>query len=141
VVDNGRGVEQERAEVVDAADRAYSRTGRALALVRLGKREQAVTIAEEEFARPGAENYIPYRAARVFSLASGSVGQDSQLDAAERRKLADQCAARAVALLRRYQALGHFKDPGDVADLKRDADFGPLRGRQDFKKLLGELEK
>jgi tetratricopeptide (TPR) repeat protein len=123
------------------ADRANSRTGRALALVRLGKYEEAVTIAEEVVGRPGAETYGLYRAARVFSLASVAVAQDSRRDAAERRKLAEQYSASAVAQLRRLQALGDFKNPGNVAYLKRNADFDPLRSRADFKALLGELEK
>jgi tetratricopeptide (TPR) repeat protein len=127
-----------RALELDAldADRAYSHMGRALALIRLGKHEQAVTIAEDQVGLLGA-----YRAARVFSLASGSAGRDAALEAAERRKLAEQYAARAVALLQLAMSQGQFKKPADVADLKRNTDLDPLRSREDFRKLLRDLQE
>jgi tetratricopeptide (TPR) repeat protein len=108
-------------------DRAYSRLGRALALVRLGKCDQAVAIAEDQVGRPEADVFGIYRAARVFSLASVVVGQDTQREAAERQQLTEQYAARAVALLRRTQSQAIFKDPGMVADLKQNADLDGLR--------------
>jgi hypothetical protein len=51
----------------------------------------------------------------------------------ERKKL----AIRGVALLRQAIDKG-FKD---VAHMKKDTDLDPLRDREDFKKLLTELEK
>jgi hypothetical protein len=48
----------------------------------------------------------------------------------------EECAARAVELLRKAVAKG-YTDSGHVAE---DGDFDPLRGRADFRKLAAELE-
>ncbi len=52
-------------------------------------------------------------------------------------KLQDQYLARAIELLR--QAIG--KGYKDIEHLKKDDDLKALRERDDFKKLLTELEK
>jgi hypothetical protein len=46
-----------------------------------------------------------------------------------------------VELLRKAQAAGYFQDPGRLARMKDEKDFGPIRSRPDFQKLLVELEK
>jgi hypothetical protein len=45
-----------------------------------------------------------------------------------------------LALPRRAQAGGYFKDPANLQRLKTSKDFDPLRKRDDFKKLFQELE-
>ncbi len=59
---------------------------------------------------------------------------------AERDKLPDKYAARAVELLAKARASGHFRDPAQIEHLKKDPDLDPLRTRQDYKTLLAELE-
>jgi serine/threonine-protein kinase len=123
-------------------DRDYSRIGRALALARLGKCDEAVTIADDHVARLGDPvGGRGYQAARIFSLASAAVGRDAAREAAERQKLAEQYAACAVALLQRAASQEYFSEPADVADLKRNTDFDPLRSREDFRRLLRELKE
>jgi serine/threonine-protein kinase len=123
----------------DGADRAFLRMSRALTQTRLGQYEQAVSLAEELVGPPATANHTVYSAACLFSRASVEVGRDAKRAAGERQALAEQYAARAVALLRRNQAQGYFKEPALVADLKRNTDLAPLRSREDFRKLLLEL--
>jgi tetratricopeptide (TPR) repeat protein len=70
-------------------------------------------------------------AARVCALSSARV---------EDAGTGDQYAARAVALLGQARARGHFKDVARVEDLKKETDLDSLRGRDDFKNLIAELQ-
>jgi hypothetical protein len=71
-----------------------------------------------------------YDAGCVFALAAG--GREEAGGGPKK----EECARRAVALLRQAVANG-FKD---AAHLKEDKDLDPLRGRDDFKRLLAEVE-
>ena len=77
------------------------------------------------------------RAAACLARCAGLAEKDKNLSSADREKLVNDYADRAVALLR--QAIAHgFKD----ADyLRRTADFEPLRCAQDFKKVAAEVAK
>jgi hypothetical protein len=61
----------------------------------------------------------------------------SRCAAASQAEARERYGAAAVGVLHQAVAAG-FKD---VAGLKADADFAPLRGRADFRKLVAELEK
>ena len=61
-------------------------------------------------------------------------------DAVAGGKIADkkqQYADRAMELLRKAVKAGYK----DAAHMKKDTDLDALRGREDFKKLLAELDK
>jgi hypothetical protein len=73
-----------------------------------------------------------YDAACVCALAAASAKDDA--------KLSEQYAGRAVALLRRAQKAGYFKQPAKIADMKKDSDLRALRTRPDYRDLLKELE-
>jgi serine/threonine-protein kinase len=124
-----------------AEERATTRVSQAYALARLGKYDQAAPVAEEYAGRPSARGFMAYRAARVLSLASAAAGRGPGREAAEREKLAERYASGAVALLRRLQSQGYFKDRSNVSYMEKDKDLGPLRQRPDFQKLLTELGK
>ena len=79
-----------------------------------------------------------YNAACGYSLCAGTVAQGKQpeqLPAAD-RALHEKYAARAVVLLREAVQAGYK----NVAHIKRDSDLDPLRQREDFQKLLAELQ-
>jgi tetratricopeptide (TPR) repeat protein len=82
-----------------------------------------------------------YNAACVFSRSSGAVRQDEKLSAAEREKVAERYAVRAVELLAKAQAAGFFDAPADRDLFRKDEDMEPVRGREDFKKWQAGLEK
>jgi serine/threonine-protein kinase len=90
--------------------------------------------------QPSAKTFNLYNAACLLSLASAAAAKDEDLAKAERLALVDKYAARAVALLIEDRSLGYFKDPAEVAHMKKDTDLDPLRKRDDFKAFLRELE-
>src|SRR5207302_2728442 len=97
---------------------------------------QLATTAEE-LARFGFEPVKDtYNAACFLSHCVLLADKDGQLADARRRELAQSYADRALALLRQAVALG-FKD---AAQLKKDPDLEPLRAREEFRKLVTDLE-
>jgi serine/threonine protein kinase len=93
-----------------------------LSRVRAGQIEPGLNDAEE-VAR-GYFQVLVYESARAYALAHAQTRDEKH-------------AARAVELLRRAVAKG-FRD---VAHMKKDTDLDSIRERDDFKKLLAELEK
>lgn len=77
----------------------------------------------------------------VYTAASMTVAQDAGLAAAERRKQAEEYAARGVALLEHAQKAGYFKDPAARTRLQKSPDLDALRSREDFRKLMMNVEK
>jgi serine/threonine-protein kinase len=108
------------------------RLKRALALVRAGELTKAVAEADALTQGEKVPGGTLYDAACIYALAATRVPEDA--------RLAEQHAARAVTQLRRAQAAGHFKEPANATQLKNDPDLNPLRQRDDFRKLLAELE-
>jgi tetratricopeptide (TPR) repeat protein len=118
-------------ELAPPADRPRIQLDRARAWVRAGKVAEAVADAAaltKDAATPGARCC---EAACVFSLASAAAQEAGQREA---------YAGGALALLRRAQSAGFFKDRAKVEHLKKDTDLDVLRSREDFKKFVTELE-
>jgi hypothetical protein len=63
-------------------------------------------------------------------------GKDGQLVEAKRHELAQRYADLALAQLRQSVARGYK----DAVHMKQDTDLEPLRAREEFRKLLAELE-
>jgi tetratricopeptide (TPR) repeat protein/tRNA A-37 threonylcarbamoyl transferase component Bud32 len=78
-----------------------------------------------------------YNAACFLARCVPLAAKDDKLPEARRQELARDYADRAMTALRQAVARG-FKD---VAHLKKDRDLDPLRQRDDFQKLLADLEK
>jgi tetratricopeptide (TPR) repeat protein len=92
---------------------------------------QANALAEEKDV-PGP---TLYSAACLCALAVTIVKEDA--------KIREQYADRAVALLRQAQKAGYFKEPANIANMKKHSDSGALqtlRARPDYRQLLKELE-
>jgi serine/threonine protein kinase/tetratricopeptide (TPR) repeat protein len=106
-------------------------------LAGLGEHDAAAREAEE-LARL---SYQPprdlYNAGCILARCATLAAKDSKLTQMKRRELAGRYADQAMDRLRQAGRAG-FKD---VAQLKKDADLDPLRGREDFRKLVRELEK
>jgi hypothetical protein len=117
-------------ELAPPAERPRARFGRARAWVRVGKTAEAVTEAAALTRDPGTPSARCCDAADVYSLASAAVPETSQRET---------YAGEALAMLRRAQAAGFFKDPAKVAHLRRDPDLAPLRPREDFRQFVAEL--
>jgi hypothetical protein len=82
---------------------------------------------------PATDTYL---AACMLCSCVKMAGKDARLDEARRKELAGTYTERALALLRQAVAQG-FKD---AARMRENPDFKPLRGREEFKKLLAEVE-
>jgi serine/threonine protein kinase len=108
--------------------RDTTRLGRANALVRAGKCADAVAEAEAVAQVKNLPGRLLYGAACVHALASAAAADDAPVR--------ERYAARAVELLRAAIDRG-FKE---VGKLQKDRDLDPLRSRDDFKKLLDEVE-
>jgi hypothetical protein len=61
---------------------------------------------------------------------------DSKLSNDQRAEQSKWCADKAMTMLNDAVAKGY----GNTAQLKNDADLNPLRDREDFTKLLADLE-
>ena len=77
-----------------------------------------------------------YNAARALAQCIPIVEKHDKLNAKERQAAMQFYGDEAMKLLREAVAKG-FKD---AARMKKDTDLEPLRGREDFQKLLAELE-
>jgi len=102
---------------------------RAESLIGIGQHQKAIEEVSAVASRNNVSAETYFDAACVLALASAAVKDDP--------KLQDQYAARAVELLRQAVAKGYK----DIDRLKKDDDLKALRDREDFKKLLADLEK
>jgi serine/threonine protein kinase/tetratricopeptide (TPR) repeat protein len=115
-------------ELSAETERPGFRLLRAASRVRAGQVDAAIQEAEE-LAKNGDANTL-YNVACVFALAADRKGES----AAQMSK--EECANRAVAILQQAVAKG-WKD---AEHMKKDDDLKALREREDFKKLVSELE-
>ena len=111
------------------SDRLFARSMRAVGRARAGK--VAVAIEEAEEVAKNAHPRVLYNVARVYALASVAT-KANPISPAQQAKYAE----RAVALLRQAVAKGY----SDVNGMKNDDDLKSLRPRDDFQKLLAELD-
>jgi serine/threonine-protein kinase len=107
------------------------RLSRADTLARLGDHARATAEAGELARGKNVSGGTFYDLACIFSLSSAAARSDPGS--------AGEYAARAVELLTEAHKKGYFKEAGRVEHLQKDADLDPLRGREDYRKLLAEL--
>jgi tetratricopeptide (TPR) repeat protein len=127
---------QQYAEAVNDWDRAIQlgprqqqgtlRVARARSQVSAGQVAAGVAQIAELAKNPDWPAVAWYDFARVCALASSKSGDMSQ-----------QYSDRAMTLLQKAVKAGYK----DTARVKADADLDSLRGREDFKKLIQEMEK
>jgi tetratricopeptide (TPR) repeat protein len=102
----------------------------------LADHTQLATTADE-LARFGHQPAIDsYNAACWLCHCVTLAGKDAQLVEAKRKELAQRYADLALAQLRQSVARGYK----DAAHMKQDTDLEPLRAREEFRKLLADLE-
>jgi tetratricopeptide (TPR) repeat protein len=77
-----------------------------------------------------------YDAARFLSLCIPIVAKHVKLDEKQRKEAAQFYGDAAMKLLREAVSKGYK----DLAQMKKDADLAPLRQREDFQKLVAEVE-
>ncbi len=121
--------ECEEALAIDTGQpRDATRVLHALTLGRQGQWARALAEADEvSYSEKKLSGPTLYDLACTYALKAGAVTADVGP------------AARAVEMLVRARAAGHFKGATFVEQLKNDVDLDPLRKRPDFQKLLAEL--
>jgi tetratricopeptide (TPR) repeat protein len=122
-------------------NRDWLRAVRATILARSGDYHLAVMEAQQVSEDKSATNDTRVEAAYTFALAASAVHKDTLLPTSQRDQLADQYAARAVALLSRAASLDYFTSPAIRGGLNSEIDLDSVRSRSDFKELLTNLQK
>lgn len=125
----------------DGQKRDLYRLHRAVALAHTGDHVRATAEAREVSGRGSVSGSRLYSGACVHGLSIAAAGRDSGLGPAARQELVEGYASRAVELLAKAHTGGYFNTPALVEHLKKDPDLAPLRFREDFQKLLAQLEK
>jgi tetratricopeptide (TPR) repeat protein len=113
-----------------------ARIWRAMTLAKQGNHALAIEDVEVLAHRDGLTNVNTYNLACLCSLSSAAAGRDDRLSAADCARLQVQHAERAMDFLKKAVAMGH-RHP---AVMKADSDLDALRDRDDFRKLLSDLE-
>jgi hypothetical protein len=129
----------ERAAWEKAVQEIAEQMQRSLRLLRGGNHAGAVAELKPILASKAATAIDYYSSACVYSLASAAVRKDTKLSDQEQIHLGQEYASRAVELLRQAVDKG-YRRPADVAHMRTDTDLDVLRQREDFRKLLTELE-
>ena len=105
-----------------------------------GDHKQAAVEAEQLNSDQETAGTTLYNLSCVFSLSAQAAADDQDLSEEERTRLEEHYATRAIKLLTRAREKGFF-NPLNVDHMKRDMDLDPIRSREDFKKLVAELEE
>jgi serine/threonine protein kinase/tetratricopeptide (TPR) repeat protein len=117
-------------ELAPEPERPFRRSLRAVGLVRAGRVAAAIEEAEE--LAHNADPSLLYNVACVYALASKPTKGNPISP-----ELQAKYAERAIALLRQAIAKGYR----NVHEMKNDDDLKSLRPRDDFQKLLSEMQK
>jgi tetratricopeptide (TPR) repeat protein len=109
------------------------RWARVDALARAGEHVRACAEADDLARGTKAGPGDLYNLACVYALAVGTAERSGKPD------LAEGYLTRAVQMLRRAQAAGHFADRANVEHMKKDPDLDPIRKRPAFVSWLRGL--
>jgi eukaryotic-like serine/threonine-protein kinase len=126
-----RGHELARSDVFDI------RLFRAGVLAARGDHARATDEANAVARQERLGHVIQYNIACVFALSSTAAEHDGKLAPADRAKLKTRYADRAMEFLHQAVAKGFENAPA----LKSDPDLVSLRSREEFKKLVQEVEQ
>jgi tetratricopeptide (TPR) repeat protein len=113
-----------------------ARIGRAITLARQGNHARATHDVEALARRDGLTCVNVYDLACLCSRLSAAAGQDDTLSPADRARLEGHHAERAMDFLGKAVAMGYRRP----AAMRADHDLDALRDRDDFRKLLADLE-
>jgi serine/threonine protein kinase/tetratricopeptide (TPR) repeat protein len=126
-----RGYREGRSELFNA------RITRAMMLAEIGERTRATSEVDAVASQEGLSEVNLYNIACFFSQGSAQADKDTKLSPADRSRLKTHYANRALEFLRQAIAKGYE----NLAVLKTDKDLDSLRSRQDFNKLVQDVEQ
>jgi tetratricopeptide (TPR) repeat protein len=114
--------------------------GQAITIAQQGDHARATSAAEIIIRDPQTAGKLLVQAAAVFAVAVPCALRDDRLQVAEQTGLADRYASRAIGLLIRARALGHFKKPENRASLNDGPEWNDLKKREAFRRFIAEVE-
>jgi serine/threonine protein kinase/tetratricopeptide (TPR) repeat protein len=127
----GRGYSQARTDLLDA------RVCRAAFLARRGDYKRATEEAKAVVGQEGLHSASLFNIGCVFARSSAAAENDSKLAPSERNRLKAQYADSAMGFLQEAVARGLQ----NAAQINTDPDLAPVRSREDFEKLVQEVER
>lgn len=110
------------------------------ALASLGDHAKAFAAVEAILAESKPRGWALEELASACARATAAAQQDVSLSEPDRSRLSNQYARQAVALLAQAHAAGRFTTEKQVANLRDSQRFEVLREREDFQKLLRNLD-
>jgi serine/threonine-protein kinase len=131
---------EEAVGLVQGPVRSQYRMYRTEALARAGDHSRAAAEAVDLARTNSLAPASLYDLACDCSLCAKAAAADPRVTAEERRRLVEQYGGRAVEFLHKARAGGFFKDAAAVRHMKEDPDLEAVRGREDYRRLLAELE-
>jgi serine/threonine-protein kinase len=123
-----------------SGQRIAVRFRRAEGRARAGDYRRAAAEAVE-LARGDLPTAMLYNLAGVLSLSASGALRDAARPLPEREKTAEPWARQALALLRRVEQAGFFKNRANVTTLDIDEDLAVLRNRDDYKQFRATLTR
>jgi hypothetical protein len=81
-----------------------------------------------------------YDLACALALSVSAARLDKGLSADDRSACAERYARASVAWLRKVHVAGFFQTPVNLEHFSKDADFDPIRNRDDFKQFLADMQ-
>jgi hypothetical protein len=114
-----------------------ARVCRAGFLARRGDYTRATDEADAAAGQEGLHSGSLLNIGCVFARSAAAAENDSKIAPSERNRLKAQYANRAMEFLHQAVARGLQ----NAAQIKTDPDLAPLRPREDFQKLVQEVEQ
>jgi serine/threonine-protein kinase len=131
---------QASVKLVPSAEESKYRVVHAQVLARAGTHGPAAAEADAAARDKTLVGRALYWLASAYAVSAEAARKDTKLPEAERKKLADLRAGRAVAALERARTAGYFESAAQVERLRQDPDFAALRPCPDYRKLLAAVE-
>ncbi|MFL5341196.1 MAG: serine/threonine-protein kinase, partial [Gemmataceae bacterium] len=142
--DQIRAENQEKLAVARLKEAERQKT-RAEALMRaacqtIDENAWAMVSRKGEVVRELAPGGVLYNVARVNALAAATVRDDPLLEPADRDRVSEQYAQRAVEMLDKANDAGYFQSRPRRERLSAEPDLAALQGRDDFRAFVRQVQ-
>jgi uncharacterized membrane-anchored protein YhcB (DUF1043 family) len=107
----------------------------------VGEHAKAAVEAESIVTNANATSANFNEMAKVYATCFEAAGKDTTQVDTKRAELLEHYSARSIELLAKAAEKGHYEMLEDVTALRSDDRLQPLQNRDDFKKLLLDLEQ
>eukprot|EP00913_Durusdinium_trenchii_P028438 g26666.t1 len=124
-----------------AANRRFFASHQARCLALDGKHAQAARVAKETVKTATGDGRTLLTLAGVFGLAARAAGNDTNVPAADRDKIAARHFAEAARMFELTEATGYLKTPHAQARLRQSSTFAALRNHKDFRRYFADVVK